>query len=201
MSRELDILNYCMESVGERAVTDPGSSHPTAQKARRVIRRMSTKIQSKGWWFNKDYNVPLSPQPNGEIILPSNTLKITPARPNRHLVRRDGKFYDPVRNTFNINRVVHCELILELSIDDLPTTAYNHLEAAAAMNMFAGDDGDANNVYYQDLLGDFNTTRSELRAEELKQSRVNSRNRPAGAYLRMGLQQNLHNGDPTRQWS
>lgn len=186
MTTYLEILNHCMKTVGERPVSSPDSNHPTAIQARVEIDRLIKEVQTRGWWFNKEYNVPLSPNGSDQIIIPQDTLKVTPMSPYRHLVRRDGKLYDPVEHTYAIGESVSVDLVLLLEVDDLPETAAYFIMHSAAYDFYVADDGDEQKA--NRLERAMVKAWQALQAENLKESRVNSGNRITSRRLSARLQ-------------
>lgn len=194
MTTYLEILNHCMKTVGERPVSSPTSNHPTAIQARIEIDRLVKEVQTRGWWFNKEYDVPLSPDNNDHIIIPQGTLKITPLAPNRHLVKRAGKLYDPINHTYTIEDEVRANIILELEVSDLPETAAFHIMHKAAYDFYVSDDGDEAKATR--LERTMALSWQALQAEQLKESRVNSNNRPVTAYLRSRIGMSSSGSNP-----
>lgn len=189
MNNSLDILNHLLVTVSERPVTTYESLHPSAITAKYIINRVSKEIQGKGWWFNKEYNLILTPDNLGTIIIPSDTLELSPLVPYTHLVQRSGKLYDPEAHTYNINTNVSCVIVLQLPLEDLPNTAFNYIMHKAAFEFFAGDDGDAKSVQAISLQQAMQTAWGYLRAEEMKKAGISSNNRPVSSYLTYRRQQ------------
>lgn len=186
MTTYLEILNHCMKTVGERPVSSATSNHPTAIQARVEIDRLIKEVQTRGWWFNKEYNVPLSPNGSDHIVIPQDTLKVTPLSPWRHLVRRDGKLYDPVEHTYQIGEQVNVDLVLQLDIEDLPETAAQFILHSAAYDFYVSDDGDETKA--SRLERAMVKAWQMLQAENLKESRANSGNRITSLRLSSRLQ-------------
>ncbi len=75
----LQAVNEMLAAVGRGPVTstDPAAAGTEAGKAIAIISDTSVQVQERGWWFNEEYEYPLSPSPvDGTIILPINCLKV-----------------------------------------------------------------------------------------------------------------------------
>lgn len=187
MTTQLEVLNHVIGVVGETPVSSPTSNHPTAQSALKTIQRVSKQFQLRGWWFNKEYSLPLSPNNNGEIILPSTTLKVDPIDTASALVWRGTKLYDPVNHTYNIGEQVTVDLILKLDIEELPEAAAMYLQHKSAYDFYVADDGDPDKS--KALLFEVTQAWAALSAQQLQMSNVNALARPITAYLRSGIRQ------------
>ncbi len=201
MTKTLDIINACLQAIGEDPVTDSTSSHPSAITARAHIARESRRIQARGWWFNHETKIKLLPNENGEIVIPSNTLKVDPSNPNIPYVQRGSRLYDPVQHTFNINAPVVCNLVLELDIEDLPETAFAYILAYSVRKFYVGDNGDPQKA--RDLKMDENEAWVYMKQEDLAASDVNSDTREVHQLLYARLQEpgsvngRMHSYNPT----
>lgn len=185
ISTKLDIINSCMQSIGENPVTDVDSEHPSAISARAIMLRQDKAIQMRGWWYNREFNLKLLPNTAGEVILPSNTLKCDPVNPSSPYVKRGNKLYDPVQHTYNINAPVYVYLIVQLDIEDLPASAADFLMKDATEKFYTNEDGDPDKA--KKLQQDALRASVELMKEELSASDVNSRNRQVHRQLRSRL--------------
>lgn len=187
MTTSLEVLNTCLRAVGERPVTDYNSDHPTAQSARQTIQDVDSEFQSKGWWFNKEYNLTLQSQiGTGEVVIPDETLSVTPQSPLAYLVRRNNKLYDPTTHSFNIGCSVIVTLTLLLPIEDLPSPAGNYLKALARYRWAVEEElpEERINRYDREVI----LNKSHLMNEQFKQLDINSGYRPVSSFLKLHLQ-------------
>lgn len=197
MTASLDVLNHVIGVVGESPVSSPDSTHPTAQSATITITRVNKRMQLRGWWFNRDINLYLSPNLAGEIVLPSTTLKVDPVDTRSRLVKRGGRLYDPVNHTFAINTMIPVNITTQLDIDDLPDSAVQYLSDKAAYDFYVADDGDE--LKAKLLAIEVMTSWAALSSEQLQVSNVNAKNRPTVACIREGIGQygaGRTNGNP-----
>lgn len=186
MTTKLDVLNHMLSVVTEAPVSSPTSNHPTALSAIVVLERVDKETQKRGWWYNTEYSLNLTPNESGHIIVPDGTLYIDPTSTGSKLVRRGNRLYDPVNHTFNIGQAVQVDVVLQLEIEDLPESAAMYLLHKAAYDFYVNDDGDETKS--NRLEREANRAWAELQQEELKAADVNAGNRPTSALLRMRMQ-------------
>lgn len=195
MTTQLEVLNHVIGVVGETAVSSVSSNHPTAQSALKTIQRVSKQFQLRGWWFNREYNLELSPDSNQEVIVPLTTLKVDPVDTSSPYVWRGRKLYDPSAHTYKINAVVKVNITLQLATEDMPEAAAMYLMHKAAYDFYVADDGDEAKAKM--LLMEVNTAWAALNAQQLQMSNVNAKLRPVTAYLRAGIRQTGGSYNPT----
>lgn len=187
MTTRLDVLNHLLGVIGETPVSSDQSNHPSVLSAMVQINRVSKELQSRGWWFNTEYDLVLQPNEAGHIIIPAGTLFVAPIAPFSRLTRRGGKLYDPERHTFVIGQAVTVNVVVQLDIEDLPETAALYVQHKAAYDFYVNDDGDETKS--NRLEKQANTAWGFLRADELKALRTNANYRPASAFLRYRMKQ------------
>ena len=198
MTTRLEIVNAALAATGVAPVSTADSSHPDVAPVDVVINRVSTQIQKRGWWFNKDYNLTLTPDSNGKILIPSTTLSIDPTDSNSPLVQRGSFLYDTTAHTFNIGESVSVNLITELAIDELPESAGQYILETVVHQFYVNDDGDLNKA--REMEKRKNEAWIELKREELKNADHNSNNRPAVQQMRSGINPRggrVYTNDPT----
>lgn len=99
--RELEAVNMLLEAIGSDVINSLTNTHPDASAARRVLSRVAKMELRKGWWFNIDWDVDYEPDENSEIVFPDNLSSIRMR--NVDHVRRDGKLYDKVNQTYKFS--------------------------------------------------------------------------------------------------
>lgn len=134
---KLDAINACLRGIGLAPVATEETADLDAATASSVIDQVSNNIQSRGWWFNKEWNWKLTPDPiTGYILVPNSALSIITTGASRldGLTIRDGKIYDLYNHTYDLSSLTVSELgssveyiefvfITELSFSDLPPVA------------------------------------------------------------------------------
>jgi len=121
---KLDAINACLRGIGISPVASEDDNDLDAALASQTIDKVSHDIQSKGWWFNKEYNWKLYPdETTGYINVPGSALDILTIGENRsnHLSIRDDKLYDMWNHTYDLrDRTVQDGYIELAFITDLP---------------------------------------------------------------------------------
>lgn len=196
MTTKLEVMNHMLSVVGEAPVTSASSNHPSALAASVELDKIAKEFQTRGWWFNREFAFPLTPEfSTGFVILPSNTLNVTPCNRTSALVQRGTKLYDPINHTFNIADTVYADIIVQLDIEDLPEAAAAYLKAKCALDFYVNDNGDQEKI--KDLAFEVGRTWAEIQSAELKNAKINSSNRPITAYLRYRMHQQGARTNPT----
>lgn len=194
MTTTLEVLNHMLNVIGESPVSTHTSDHPSVLSAMVELNRVLKETQTRGWWFNTEYNLTLSPNDLGQLIIPSDTLFIDPVDPYSHLVRRGGKLYDPVNHTFIIDEAISVNAVLLLPVEDLPESAAMYVMHKSAYDFYVNDDGDETKS--NRLEKQVDRAWATLQKEELSVSNLNAKNRPAVAQLRHRMRQHGLSYDP-----
>jgi hypothetical protein len=142
LTTELEAVNEMLNAIGEGQVSSLDLGNADVQQCVRLLRDHSRKVQKRGWWFNRDEDFELTPDGDGYLVLPSNTLKVDPSAEDRHekpWVQRGLKLYDPVDHTFVFTEVVKVDLVTGLPWDDLPQTARDFITASAGLEFVDTD--------------------------------------------------------------
>lgn len=98
---ELEAVNMLLEAIGSDVINSLNNTHPDAQAANRVLLRKAKMELRKGWWFNTDWGVNYEPDTNNEIVIHSNISSVR--MENVDYVRRNGKLYDKVNQTYKFD--------------------------------------------------------------------------------------------------
>lgn len=73
----LEAINLCLRAVGYAGVEAEGSGDIDATDASKILSTVSQRLQyngGKGWWFNVEPNWEMTPDANGEILIPNNAI-------------------------------------------------------------------------------------------------------------------------------
>lgn len=129
---ELEAVNTLLRTIGEAPVnTLTGSVAVDASMARQLLRQKSRTLQTKGWAFNRDLNLPLAPTTDGIVPVPNNTLSIDAVDPNRRVVIRAGKLYDRANRTDTFTAPVLVNITYFIPFDELPEYARQYITVSA----------------------------------------------------------------------
>jgi hypothetical protein len=90
---ELQAINYILNQINSPAVTAPEVGMPDYDAAVARLEEASSWVQKRGWWFNTETNVTLTPETDGTVVLPTNLMKILTAS-SGFMLDRSGLAYD-----------------------------------------------------------------------------------------------------------
>lgn len=168
---KLEAVNMLLEGIMESPVNSvDGSGLQEADLASVMIDRVSRSIQKKGWHWNTLVNYVITPDTDGNIILPKTTLGVDTMGKSCHLdlVQRGSKLYNRETNTFNIGVPVTVEIVLNLPYEELPENARWFIAVQAtrkfqqkllgSTELAQFDQGDEQDAYY-DLIDEESDTR------------------------------------------
>lgn len=132
---ELEAVNECLENIGNAPVsTISGDLGVDTQIALNFVRKVSRELQSQGWYWNTDYDYPLTPNGDGDIILPSNLLAIDSygTDADRDVVWRGTRLYDRENRTYTFDSEIKVTMTRGFDFDELPETARRYIALRAA---------------------------------------------------------------------
>jgi hypothetical protein len=150
MTSRLDAINSCLAGVGLQPVASEDDTDLDAATASATIDRVTNELLGAGWWFNREDNWKLAPEPStGEIPLAANVMQIEPTGTNKYckLVIRSRKVYDMTAHTFNLVNTAEdfgdegylsFTFIVSLSFEDIPPLAKAAI-TTKARRLFAQD--------------------------------------------------------------
>lgn len=139
LSTELSTVNLLLRVIGEQPVQsiDPVES-ADAESARDTLQEWSRAVQAKGWHWNREDAYPLSPNSDGEILLPSNcsyvgraywdALGSSPCK----FSERGRKLYNREKRTLKWTQDVYVDMILQLEWEEIPEYARQAIAYKAA---------------------------------------------------------------------
>ena len=148
--QELPAINQILAAVGQAPVTTLDTTNPDVAIAYDALLQVSREVQSEGWTFNKEYNYPMLPNTDNEIIIPDNMLQIDlhigeHGNNKYDAVRRDGKLYDRVEHTNKwTNGEMKCDVVWHFDWVDLPIPIQDYITARATTFTVSRIVGDPN---------------------------------------------------------
>lgn len=176
---ELDAVNLMLGAIHEAPVSsldDP--DFLDAVLARDKLRIISREFQSQGWHFNTERGVVLLPNTSGELMVPSDALRVDTVSTSADVdvVVRGSRLYDVANQTYTFTDPATVTIVRGLSWDELPATAREYIAHAAA------------NALVADTMGSDQVSQMAAR-RELMASAVFKRDdcNQAGRSLRRGL--------------
>lgn len=142
LTTELEAVNEMLNAIGEGQVSSIDTGNADVQQCVRLLRDHSRKVQKRGWWFNTDINYTLTPNGNGNLVLPSNVLRVDPTAEDRWempWVQRGLRMYDPENQTFVFTKSVKVDMVVGLAWEELPQTARDYITACAGLEFVDTD--------------------------------------------------------------
>lgn len=147
---EVAAVNLILRNAGETPVNSLSGEVPLeASQARETLVEVSEEVQLKGWYFNTEV-VFLSPDNNGHIIVPKNTLSVKTWGASRGtpVVARGTKLYNmtPLATGPIFEAGLQLELVLGLPFEELPASARRYVSMKAARVFQVRESGDELNA-------------------------------------------------------
>lgn len=134
---ELEAVNECLENIGNAPVsTIAGTLGVDTQTAFNFVRKITRELQTQGWYWNTDYEYPITPDGAGDILIPSNALSIDTDgfSINRDLVQRGDRMYDRENRTFDFTGETNLtfKVVWGFDFEELPESARRYISLRAA---------------------------------------------------------------------
>ena len=148
-STELDAVNQILSSVGQAPVTTLNLQNPEVAIVLTTLREVNRQVQAEGWNFNVERGYPFTPDSvTKHIKYPSNVLQLDTNtyehRDDFQPVRRDGKFYDKYKHTYEWDKAIEADVTWLCDFEDVPPAIQLYITARAARmaaNKMVGDTG------------------------------------------------------------
>lgn len=164
---ELEAVNECLENIGQAPVSSiSGELGVDAQIALNFVRKVNRELQSRGWQWNTDFNFPLNPNGDKDILLPSGTMAVDSDGDDRDrdVVLRGSHLYDRDNRSFSFDKSITVTITIALTFEELPETARRYIAMRAArifQNRVEGREDDSD-------LRDEQAAMAILMADELR---------------------------------
>ena len=143
---ELSSVNSILGSIGQAPISRIYNSSGTAltyvnpeiSYIHQILMEVNTDVQNEGWVFNRELNYPLTPDSNGEIIVPANVLRIdmhdNATYRTTDFVLRNGKLYDKYNHTFKFDpQVKICfDITWKWDYEELPSVFKRYITLRAS---------------------------------------------------------------------
>lgn len=131
----LDAVNMCIMTSGEQPVNSLSEARADVHIAKKIIQDTALDVQAQGWRFNTEYELPLTPDDDGEITLGSNIirLELTSNASNVIAVIRGNKLYDTKNRTYVFPAGEYkATVVYALDFAELPQAARQYIAARAS---------------------------------------------------------------------
>ncbi|CAX63154.1 tail tubular protein A [Pseudomonas phage phikF77] len=163
----LDAVNVILGKIGELPIPSMDETYPTMAIALPELEDQRIQLLTQGWWFNTWWKHKLTPDPQGRINLPKDTLAFYPDSPDLQwdgLGVRDANTGDD-----RIGKVVEGRLVLSREWDRIPEIAQRVIAHQAALAVYTHEIGPDETAQ---------VIAQELQAYQNELSRMHTRSRP-----------------------
>jgi hypothetical protein len=141
MKNTLAVVNACLGSMGQRAISNLNVPHPYKDRALAVLDTARVEIESEGWWFNRE-PVEFTPDSeSGQIVLPHDILSFRPA--DTGTVARGEVLFNTATGTDVFTAPVKGVLLRDVPFDALPPQARAYIGHTAVARFQTTYDGDS----------------------------------------------------------
>lgn len=164
---ELEAVNECLENIGQAPVSSiSGDLGVDTEIALNFVRKVSRALQSQRWYWNTEFDYPLTPNGDGDLLLPANTLSVhsTGKDRDRRVVQRGQRLYDRDNRTYTFTEGLDVMLTLGLPFDELPESARRYIALRAARFF---QDRIEDNVSQTDVQDEMDAM-ADLQADQLR---------------------------------
>lgn len=131
-------VNVLLQAIAEAPISDLETTESVeVAGADALLSEITNTVLSEGWHFNREEEWPLSPDINGNIILPTNCLWVGRAywRANGadiKVVERGRKLYNRQDRTYEFDSPVCVDMVLLLAWEEVPEYARRYITMRAA---------------------------------------------------------------------
>ncbi len=129
---ELLEVNKVMRFIGEPPVSAL-NSNSLASECVRLLRDTDTELQGRGWWFNTEEDVELTPNGSGHIIITSDILSVE-ANDYDTRIHLNGYLYDLKKKSYTSwTSPIKAKLIYKRDIEYVPQKYVEYLNVRVAI--------------------------------------------------------------------
>lgn len=133
-SDELAAVNDMLAAIGESPVsTLEGDENADVANCRRILNKVNTEVQAKGWTFNIEEDATLTPDVFSKLItyLP-DYLRVLSTDGETAYINRGGFLYDRTNRTDEFTASISVNLINLKPFDEMPVPFRAYIIARAA---------------------------------------------------------------------
>ena len=136
---KLNAVNSMLTTIGEAPVNSLSSGLLDAETAETILDEVSRSVQSQGWNFNRERDVSVAADSDGNVVLSTEIIRADLANSEtkfrsseNEFVQRGNKMYDKVNQTFNIAKTLKLDIVRLLDFEVLPEVARYYISMRAA---------------------------------------------------------------------
>ncbi|QDP45905.1 MAG: putative tail tubular protein [Prokaryotic dsDNA virus sp.] len=137
LTTKLEAINTMLSNVGEAPVNSlTGSLTADVRLAQNILDEVSREVQSTGWHFNTEKEVPLAPNSTNEIELSDGVARVDlegkHADSDFDVVVRGNKLYNRKKRTYTFTETKKYTVTYMLDWDQLPESARRYIMIRSA---------------------------------------------------------------------
>ena len=134
---KLNAINTILSAVGEAPINSlTGTLTADVRLAEAILDETSREVQSAGWHFNTEKDVPLVPNSDNEVEIGTNVARVDLEGANVDadfdIVIRGTKLYNRKKLTFTISKTKKYTVVYLLDFTDMPENARRYIMIRAA---------------------------------------------------------------------
>lgn len=134
---ELEAVNTILGVIGESPVsTLENIEAADAAIALNVLREVSRRVQKKGWHWNTELDMTVTPNGSDNIVLATNILRIDSTDcagfgPG-DIIERGGRLYNRKTSSYEFEQAFKVNAVVLLPFDEIPEAARDYISIRAA---------------------------------------------------------------------
>lgn len=180
----LDVVNSCLGTIGEVPLNSLDTDHPYVSAASKLLREANARVQSRGWWFNRETITLHRDSESLEITVPPDILSLDTDSGQLNYAVRGRRLYDLGRGTYKFpDEPLTVDVIRLLPFDILPFVAQDVVQAATIVRFVESYDADASRV--QQVRADYALAEANCNTEHIRNSNANFLKQGAGGAARL----------------
>ena len=143
---ELSSVNSILGAIGQAPISRIYNNtddelvyvNPEISFIHQLLLEVNSDVQNEGWVFNTESNLPLTPNSDGEIIVPANVLRLdmcdNATYRTTNFVLRGGKLYDKYKHTFKFDpqTAIHFDVVWKWEYEELPSAFKRYITLRAS---------------------------------------------------------------------
>ena len=132
---ELSAVNSILGAIGQSSVTKLNFNNPETQFIYNILEESIKDVLNEGWHFNTEEHVEVSPDANGNLVIPTSYLRYdlnNGEDKSMDLVKRGGKLYDKVQHTDIFTDKVYLDVVYLYTFTDIPSVFQRYIIAKAS---------------------------------------------------------------------
>jgi len=132
---ELSAVNSILGAIGQSPLTTLNFTNPETAFVYNILEESIKDVLNEGWHFNTEHHVEVTPDSNGNFIIPSSYLRYDVYDKNNKdidVVKRDGKLYDKVQHTFVFTDPLLLDVVFLYTFTDIPSVFQRYIVAKAS---------------------------------------------------------------------